>query len=115
MRWTFESYLDLGDLGFRNAIIRGDVKVTWAREPEDGGDEISINIVSVEIFVPGFDKALNRWNEESALVDVSTIFLSPKGRVLKQRMETALEDEQYREIMDAFSTRHIPDRNEDAI
>ena len=116
MRWTFDMQIDLGELGTRNAIVLGDVKVDWAsRDHYSTGDEVHVNIVCLEVYFPGQYKESDQWENDHRLVDFTDFLRTPKGLLIKQRLETALEEDNYHEILDHFRMRHIPDRQEDAI
>jgi hypothetical protein len=115
-RWTFETTIDLGELGIRNAIIRGDVKVEWgSRDQFSSDDEIRVKIVSLEVFFPGKYAESEQWDNDHRLVDFTDFLRTPNGLLIKQRLETHLEDDHYQEVLDHFRMRHIPDRHEDAI
>ncbi len=102
MRWTFEHDVDLGELGIRPAIILADVRVSWAREPEDGFDDVRVDIRSLEIYVPDYNKVKNEW--DTRLVDFSSFLFGPGGDVIRQRIETQLEESHEQEILDAFQS-----------
>lgn len=116
MRWAFESTVDLGDFGIREAIICADVKVDrYDRNEYPGEDEVEVRIVSLEVFFPGKLSESDKWEEAHRLVDFTDFLRSPKGQMIKQRLETWLEENHYSEIMDHFRDYGRPDRHEDAI
>lgn len=116
MRWVFETDVDLGDFGTRAAIICADVKVDrYERTEYPGQDEVEVRIVSLEVYFPGKLGEADKWDEEHRLVDFTDFLRSPKGLMIKQRIETWLEDNHYQEILDHFKDMHLPDRHEDAV
>jgi len=81
---TFETCLDLGDLGERDCIIEAN---TFVEKSLCGFDRITVTIVSLEI-----------WNDRlGRVVDMTEWIDSPR---IRQRIETYLENEYEQDILE---------------
>lgn len=110
MRWTFDDKADLGDLGNLSALVTAECTVERARSPEEGFDSVNVRLSRFEVYIPTYDGHSNTWGTK--LVDLTGVLLGPGGLMLRQRIETRIEEKHEREIMDHLNTWPTPDRLE---